>query len=61
MKVMVALEMHRALEKKYSEVVTAIEGLMKDPMSGCQLCAREKTCSKNGADCVPVWKGRREM
>ena len=61
MKIMVALEMYRALEKKYSEAVDVLEGLMKEPMSGCKLCEREKVCEKNGQHCVPVWKGRRAV
>ena len=61
MKMTVELGHHRALEKKYSEAVDALEGLMKDPMSGCKLCEREKVCEKNGVHCVPVWKGRRTV
>lgn len=59
MKVMVAIEMYRALEKKYSEAVEAMEELMKAPMTSCSFCEREKVCEKNGQHCVPVWKGRR--
>ena len=61
MMVIVALEHHRALEKQYDRAVTALEELMKRPMEGCKICAKEKTCSKNAADCVPLWKGRREV
>ena len=56
----VAIEHHRALEKKYSEVVADIEWLMKNPLKACEMCARNDICKKNGADCVPVWKGRRQ-
>lgn len=59
MKIMVALEMYRALEKKYSEAVEAVEALMKAPMTSCSFCEREKLCKKDGVYCVPVWKGRR--
>lgn len=61
MKVTVELNHHRALEKKYSEVVDAIEALMKEPMKSCSFCEREKVCEKNGQHCVPVWKGRRAV
>lgn len=61
MKIMVALEMYRALEKKYSEAVEAVEALMKEPMKSCSFCEREKVCEKNGKHCVPVWKGRRTV
>lgn len=56
----VELNMHRALEKKYSEAVDDIEWVMKNPLKACEKCANEKTCAKNGVHCVPVWKGRRQ-
>lgn len=61
MKVMVALEMYRALEKKYSEAVGATEWVMCNPMRACEICAKNESCKKNSTDCVPVWKGRREV
>ena len=56
----VALEMYRALEKKYSEAVGTIEEIMRNPLTACKHCANQQKCGKNGTDCVPVWKGRFE-
>lgn len=56
----VAIEMHRALEKKYSEAVGVIEEIMRSPMTACKHCEKYQKCGMNGTDCVPVWKGRRQ-